>query len=252
MAVSSILGSLLFKEKPELPDLPAIDLGEEQRKSIRGNISALPEAQTLAERVNLFNQDQLLKSLRTVIPGFDDITSGVSENIISGLRGELPQDVQDFITNRSAAQAIEGGFAGSNMARNLEARDLGLTSLQLTDKSLNSATHWLSAGRQLLTAPQMDVTSSFVSPLQQAQFDVSERNTRWNFDWFKNQLAAQPEPWEQSVIGLLDWVANTGLTAATMGLGSAMGGGEKAKKKSVDDPTTMSGIDIDSLLKSFY
>lgn len=220
----SILGQLLFEEKPVLPGLEAIDLGTEQLKSIKGNAAALPSLESLATKVNEFSQSERLKALRNVIPGLDASIADVMKNIQSGLKGEIPEDVSDAVQNSAAARSAAGGYAGSGMSRNLLARDLGLTSLDITNKSLDSFNRWLQVGSTYLTGPQMDVTAAFISPMQQAQFDVQERNTMWNYNWFKNQLDAQPEPWEKAVEGLMDWVANTGLTIAESYIGAATGG----------------------------
>jgi len=52
-------------------------------------------------------------------------------NTSSFLRGEIPADVQALVKNNAAETSLFGGFNGSQMGRNLVARDLGLTSLDL-------------------------------------------------------------------------------------------------------------------------
>lgn len=224
MAVQSILGALLFKDKPELPPLEKIDFGEEQRLSIANNQAALPAAQKLASEVNRFNQEEILKQFRNSIPNFDFKLEQVAKNYDAGLKGEIPDDVQAQVQNNAAARALAGGYGGTGMHGNLLARDLGLTSYDITQKNMDSFSRWIGTAGQALNAPLYNVAGNFISPVQQAAFDVSERNTRWNYNWFKAQHDAQPEPWEQAVIGLLDWVANTGLSVATMGIGSLTGG----------------------------
>lgn len=223
--VNSILASLLFKDKPELPPLEEIDFGEEQRLSIANNQAALPAAQKLASEVNRFNQEEILKQFRNSIPNFDFKLEQVAKNYDAGLKGEIPGDVQDQVQNNAAARALAGGYGGTGMHGNLLARDLGLTSYDIAQKNMDSFSRWIGTAGQALNTPLYNVAGNFISPAQQAAFDVSERNTRWNYNWFKAQHDAQPEPWEQAVIGLLDWVANTGLSVATMGIGNVMGGG---------------------------
>jgi hypothetical protein len=50
---------------------------------------------------------------------------------MSLLRGELPPDLASQIQRNTASKALTGGYAGSQAARNLTARDLGRTSLDL-------------------------------------------------------------------------------------------------------------------------
>lgn len=226
MALNSVLGKLLFGKKPKLPDLPEVNLQEEQRKSIAGNKSMLPELMGLAREVNAFNQEETMKAREASLPGYKNVLSKTQEQLMSQLKGEIPKDVQDLIQNQSAARALGGGYGGSGASRNLVARDLGLTSMGIIDKGLAAADRWLTTGSRYLTGPTFDVTSAFISPMQQANFSVSERNTKWNYQWFKNQLDAQPEPWQQAIDQITTWLESsaTSYASAAMGGGGGMGG----------------------------
>lgn len=232
MASSSFLGKLLFDKKPDLPGLERIDLQEQQRKSVLGNQTLLPELQNLGTQVNKYNQAEALRMRRESLPGYENMLGKTSELIQSQLAGEVPQDVQDLVQNQAAARSLGGGYGGSSMAKALQARDLGLTSYGITQQGLASADRWLRTGSQFLTAPTFDVTSAFVTPMQQTSFAVNERNTRWNYQWFKNQLDAQPEPWQQALdqmftnsetLGGLLSSGSTGSFGGQMG-GAAAGG----------------------------
>ncbi|MBA3357748.1 MAG: hypothetical protein H0U18_17765 [Pyrinomonadaceae bacterium] len=222
----SILNALLFKEKPKLPDLPSIDLGKEQLLAISGNASALPHAQSLASATNDFNQTELEKQLARSMPGYAGLRDTARDQIRDMMNGILPGDVSDAVQNSAAARSLRGGFGGSGVHGNLLARDIGRTSLDLIGSGMQAFERWSQAGKQIGTAPMFDVTSMFVTPMQQANFDVSERNQRWNYDWFKEQLRVQPEPWERAVGGLMDWVATTGLNIAGSYAGQLGSGGK--------------------------
>lgn len=227
MAVKSILGQLLFERKPDLPELKSIDLGKEQQLSITNNQAALPAAEKLASETNRFNQEEILKQFRNSIPNFDFKLEQVAKNYDAGLKGEISKDVQDQVQNFAAARTLGStgnDLFGSGAGRNLVARDIAKTSYDITQQNMDSFSKWIGTAGQALNAPLFNVAGTFVSPAQQAAFDVSERNTMWNYNWFKNQLDAQPEPWEKAVEGLLDWVANTGLSVASMGVGNLMSG----------------------------
>lgn len=221
----SILNALLFKEKAKFPGFTELSPQAEQLKSISGNMAALPESSALAAGVNRFNQDQILAMLKEVAPTYEKMLALQSGNIESLLKGEIPDDVGNAIQNSVAARAIGGGIGGSQAHGKVLAKDLGLTSLDLTQKELDSATRWLTSVKQNLTAPIFDVTSMFISPTQQFQMATQERNNLFNYTWAKNQYDVVPEPWERAVGGLMDWVANTALSAAEMYTGQMMGGG---------------------------
>jgi hypothetical protein len=229
MALNSVLGKLLFGKKPKLPDLKDVSLQEEQKKSIAGNKSVLPELMGLASEVNAFNQAETMKAREASLPGYKNVLSKTQEQLMSQLKGEIPQDVQDQIQNMSAARSLGGGYGGSGVAGNRVARDLGLTSLGIVDKGLAAADRWLTTGSRYLTGPTFDVTSAFIKPMEQARFAVDERNTRWNYQWFKNQLDAQPEPWQQAIDQITTWLESSATSYASMAMGGGgmggMGGG---------------------------
>jgi hypothetical protein len=226
MALNSVLGKLLFGKKPKLPDLKEVSLQEEQKKSIEGNRSVLPELMGLAREVNAFNQEETMKAREASLPGYKNVLAKTQEQLMSQLKGEIPKDVQDLIQNQAAARSLGGGYGGSGASRNLVARDLGLTSLGIVDKGLAAADRWLTTGSRFLTGPTFDVTSAFITPMQQAGFTVNERNTRWNYQWFKNQLDAQPEPWQQAIDQITTWLESSATSYAGMAMGGGGGGGK--------------------------
>jgi len=184
----------IFGKKPVVPQLKPIDLGKEQGVAVQNNLNVLPEAEKLTEQSNLFSAEQVDKMLRRFTPDLDSITGQISSNLDSWLKGEVPEDVQRELMTSSAGRALEGGYAGSGMGRNLAARDLGLTSLKLMDEGLRSAESWMATTARLYEPHMMDVKSMFVTPEKQASFDVNERNAKFNRDWMASQIKAMPDP----------------------------------------------------------
>lgn len=189
--MGNLLGDLLFpssSRKKELygtkPETPQFE--EAAAQAIAGNIANLPEAQKLALGVNTFNQEQVMAMLRKAIPNYDAIVGKQSELIQSGLRGEVPKDVQDQLTLRSASRAISGGYAGSGAHRNLEARDFGLASWDITNKSLDSASRWTQSMASMTQPALFNLGSMFVSPEQKFNENVLRAN-----------IAAAPDPAER-------------------------------------------------------
>lgn len=180
----------VYGSKPTLPPWHGLDFGVEQGRAVRNNLAIAPEASKLAN----LTEEQLLSMLRTAIPGFDNIRSTASGNIESMLEGKIPQDVQDAITNSGAGRNLGLGTAGSGFGRDLVARDLGLTSLNLTEKGLSSAESWLSSTERMLSPAMATYTGMFVTPGQQASFDANERDKQFEHDWLGAQIAAMPDP----------------------------------------------------------
>lgn len=132
------------------------------------NERLLPKAEELGGKVNTFNQAEMLRMLRAAIPGFDQLNEKQSEVIQSELAGEIPNDVKNQVLLRSISRAVSGGFGSSldtpaGAGKNLEARDFGLTSLQLTDRALDSASRWTEHMARLTQPAMWNIGSAFVS-----------------------------------------------------------------------------------------
>lgn len=170
--------SSIFGKKPDYksPGLSAAEATE-------ANLANLPKAQELASKVDTYNQEEMLRLLRKTIPGIDNILKEGSNALESGLRGEVPKSVQDQLQTRSASRAIEGGYAGSGMHRNLEARDFGLTSWDITNKSMDSFSRWTQSVSQLTSPGIYNIGSSFIN--HQDQF---------NYNKLQAETAAAPDP----------------------------------------------------------
>ena len=108
-------------------NLPGLDLGE----SIGEAGQLAPKTRELEAQRNAFNRAQLLESLGIQIPGYQEGQLQRTQNAMSLLRGELPPDLASQIQRNTASKALTGGYAGTQAARNLTARDLGRTSMDL-------------------------------------------------------------------------------------------------------------------------
>lgn len=178
----------LYGRRMEVPDYP--ELEEAQKKAMEANKNILPEAEEITSRINTFNQAELERMLRLTIPDLDEINANVSGNIATWTRGEVGKGVEDLLARKSAESAVAGGYGGSGMHRNLEARDLGLTSLRMTQRGMSSAERWLASVRQTQTTPMADVTSMFISPAQK----FSAMEAKWSRDLYAETMAAAPDP----------------------------------------------------------
>jgi hypothetical protein len=184
----------IFGKTPSVPTYTPVDLGQSQAKSIASNTAALPGIESLVSSSNAFNQDQISKMLEKFAPGFGAASKQIGANANSELQGDIPTDVSDAIQKSSAAQALTGGFGGSGLSGNLLAKDLGLTSLDLMGIGTSTEESWTSMVDKMFAPGNMDVSSMFISPQQQFQADTTNNENKFNADWLKSQVEAQPSP----------------------------------------------------------
>jgi hypothetical protein len=194
--------------KPKLPGWTPINITGEQQATVAGNLSTLPQATELASGVNTFNQSELDRIYNQALPGYDRIKQNVADYLASTTRGQIPEDVANEVYRRATSQATASGFGGSGMGRNLTARDLGLTSLDLMGRGIDSTQRWLSTQ----AAPRFDVTSMFLTPAQRIPMAMEERNLKFQYDYLKAQIKAMPDPetkyWTDGVTTLLMGAGN--------------------------------------------
>jgi hypothetical protein len=208
--------------KPNIPDYTPIDITQSQVGTIRGNLTASQDAEQLATRTNVFNQDQILKMLKAAIPGYDAMMEKGGSNINSMLRGELPSDVSSAVWNSAAARATAGGYGGSGAGRNLGLRDLGMTSLDITTRGLDAASRWISMAKATATPELFSSANMFLTPAQRLSVDVAENQKSWDVQLMKEQVKAMPEPRDAAMSGLL---AEQGGQLRGLGMQGMMGGG---------------------------
>lgn len=228
MPSKTIAGALIggalgaFGRKPVIPELPVLDTGEEQLASIRENRLALPELEKLAAETNRFNYEQITSMLEQAVPGFRAAITKAGEVAASLGRGEIPEDVTRAVLGSSAARSLGGGFAGSGLARNLTARDLGLTSLSLTGEGQNRLLGLGAFARS--TIPTFDFTQAFIRPQEKLAFDWQQNIAQFQRNLLANQVAAAPDPRDVELAGALDNFFETWKNVGMGALGGWMGG----------------------------
>lgn len=198
------IGKALFGEKPDVPDLPVIDLPTEQQKAIDANIAAAPKAAELAR----LSQEQIRAMMRFAFPGYDTATGIVGRNLLDALRGKIPSDVAAMTRLGSAGKALTGGYGSAtpgSMGSNLEARDLGLTSYAIMQQGLNSTESWLKSMEQLYSPSAAIYTNMFITPMQEYGVSSHERDLQFQRSWLANQIEAMPNPVAR---GIFDTVMN--------------------------------------------
>lgn len=117
------------------------------------------------------------------------------------LGGQLPQDVQNAVTRHALAQggSVAGAGGGLGLGRDLVARDLGLTSLDLSNQRLNSAA---ALGGQELQLGQANNDVSFNNAAHQLNI-IQLLKSISDGSFNKNLLAAQyGQSIKQPIVGL--------------------------------------------------
>lgn len=118
-------------------------------------------------RVNNFQQGELSRMLDKSIPGYQGLISRALKNTRSWIRGEVPDDVSNFVQDRAAERATRMGLpAGRGAGRDLVSRDLGKTSLDLMSQGENSLQRWISTARSFLTPSLSSPMDFLFTPTQ--------------------------------------------------------------------------------------
>lgn len=167
-AMAASAASRRKRQLEAIANLPGIQQGD-----IYGEISKNQgAAEGIESRRNEFNRAELRKMLGETIPGYEEGQAQRSQNALALMRGEIPADVADVIQRSAAARAVTGGYGGTPAGRNLVARDLGRTSLDL-----------MNLGQQqfagiLGTTPRAEMANYMLTPSQIMALRSRERTEK--------------------------------------------------------------------------
>ena len=248
----------LFGSTPQVPPWQNVSLTGSQTEAIGANQASLGGIENLATGVNTFNQQQLTQLMNSIMPGWSGSASTASKNISDELSGKIPSDVAGNIQSSAAAQALTGGFGGSGLAGNLTAKDLGLTSLDLTNQGLSSLESWTSMIDKMFAPGEFNISSMFVSPQQEFQDTFQNQEMAWGAQWMQNQVDAMGDPILQGIIGGISPLGSMMIGAAG-GSKGIMGGLTSMFKSgttpsitgaegSISDPSTIGGENFLALM----
>lgn len=179
-------GNRYFGSRLNVPEIPS--LADILKTGVGANVAALPDLQKLATATNVFNQEEITRMLESTAPGLLAGMKSATGNAAALARGEIPEDVQRAVQSSTAARSLGGGYGGSGLSRNLTARDLGLTSLNLTGEGQQRLMGLGGFARNLF--PTFDYTTAFFSPAQMLDYTYSsfQRNL------LAAKSAAAPDP----------------------------------------------------------
>ena len=170
MGLQASSASSARKQARQAAETPGLDI-----PSMIGEAEQLaPRTRELEAQRNEFARAQLLESLGIQVPGYQEAQAKRTENALALLRGELPPDVLAQVQRKAATKAVQGGYAGSAAGRNLVARDIGRTSLDLANLGGQQFANILG------TTPLAPVVNYEFTPADIARLRESERISRMN------------------------------------------------------------------------
>lgn len=181
-AIGAVLGGLFGGSKAKAaPSAPPINLQNEQKKAIAGNISNESDIEALLSRANSFTQDQNIALMEKAMPGYTALSKALTKTAQSQLEDPygLPKDVQENIARLSAERGISAGTRGQFSDFSL-LKDFGINSLQYGQQQINSAQGI--TGLLASIAPKVNPLSPmsfYVTPDQQAQVaTINQKNAQ--------------------------------------------------------------------------
>ena len=213
-----------FNTIPDAPPAPNVNTSSTLKRLASANAGALPEFENIAGDVNTFNVGQRGQMVRSAIPSFDAITGAESGVLNDWLAGRLSPSLVSQVRRNAASRAFEGGYGGTGFADNLEARDLGLSSLDLQGRGAQLAPGYLNTIAGITLPQQVSPSAFFLSPAQQLNTDQFNEEARYGRDWLQNQLDSIPDPYKAAIASDVGGIADVVGTAALTALGGVGGG----------------------------
>lgn len=230
MASFSIFNDLITPTKYNLPSFPVIDPSQVQLDTQKGNAASFDAAKSLATDFNSFMRQQQQQALEQGIPGYSKIANQLSNNLQSGLNGELSSSDLAATQRASAARSLGLGVAGSPFGAALSARDIGLRQYQVQQNAQQQAPGYLNTIRGLTASPTFDFSNVFLSPQQRVETSFRNAANQWQIQNSKAQMDAQPAPWMKALAGFGDSLLTAAGSYATMGGFGGGGGGTKSNQ----------------------
>lgn len=144
-------------------DLPSIQTG---LGGYGSQIGEIPGMQNVASAADTSSNQEYRAMIEALYPGVSQQISNISNIAQSYQAGLIPKDVQDQIQRATAQMSMQGGYGPiSGMGRNLTARDLGLTSMNLQQLGVNMAGTGIGMA-QAMTPSFTPVSSLLFTPAQ--------------------------------------------------------------------------------------
>lgn len=212
----------LLTDKPKVPKFKPVDFGAIESGAAKDWASLLPQIQPLAEKFNQMSIEDMNKALEQATPGFGQLRDIGTQNIMALERGQLPPDVKAQLERTAAERGVTLGTSGSQFGEYDAVRNLGLTSLELSQRGLSAAQSWMAAAAA--RTPTFNYGSLFISPTQRVGIREAEAQFQWQRDWLAAKIKAIPSGATAALITLANNVEQIGRSVLSTYAGGAMGG----------------------------
>jgi len=238
--------SAILEKEPNVPKLKPISVDAETAAQLAATQKYMPQAADIASNLNTLTEQQWQKMLGIGFPQYAGISTGVTDYIKSLQSGIIPQDVQENIQRSGAVRSLYGGYSGTGMGRNLVARDLGITSLNLMQHGLDAATRWT-------TMAQQSTAARFISPANVLAQAVPNTMQRIDTAFKEREQQFQRKYMANIVSAHYDWTSRVGrgLDAALDIVLSAYGMSSQPNT-STSNPTNYGGTTSGSGDQGFF
>jgi len=137
-------------------------------ESIAGKLNSpqkIAEIGAQAEKLASGLNSKYQAAFNSAMPGYMANMAKANATTSELLAGKIPQDVVDSIYRGAAAKGFTAGIFGGGIGRNIVAKDLGLTSLQLQSAGANLLQQTAQVANSVLQATMPVSGESFVSTL---------------------------------------------------------------------------------------
>jgi hypothetical protein len=122
---------------------PSVDAALAARQALDFNQANLSRFTSVADTLSKAAAQTRSDLLATADPRAVEMSQIADNNAAAMMSGRISADVQANLARSGAFRSLNGGFgADSSMGRNLQARDLGLTSLDLMSRGDEMARNW--------------------------------------------------------------------------------------------------------------
>jgi hypothetical protein len=237
-AIGGIAGALIGKQKaaPAATFKP-VDVQEEQRKAIAGNLANFDNASTLSSKTNSFNQTEATRLLEQALPGFSAIRGKLLAEVNKDLEGgnNLPRELSDNLSRIAAEKGITRGTSGGFQSFSV-LKDFGFNLVDWKNASRARALNTLSTVYGM--APRVNVMSpmsSMVDP--NTAISVAGQNSQMQYNVDQAALNAQTAASNYNRSRLAGIVQSVGTVA-----GSFTPAGSGVQPKAAASPTPGLGL----------
>ena len=193
------LASSLLKKGPKIPKYKKVDQDAEQKAAIAGNLASFDNAKELADKTTMADQERLESIISRTLPDYRNMLSGAGGAISNMIAGNLPMADQGMIMRQAAERGGAMGLGGSQAGRNLTARDLGLSQMQMIGQGLNAFNSFSSNLRQNYTVNPMSQASMYMTPQQRIGNAMSENRFAYTAAVGKAQSDAANNPMNRAL-----------------------------------------------------